>query len=327
MQLVSFTGNWYGTPVPPMEADSASCRETDASGLTMPLTEAQLQLLRRSVRGQRSNNVQEELPYGWQRVNDSHFGTFYVDQVNKRSQYDKPGFPQKGPIEADKHERFTVAVAKGLAGFGFKLATSRADGRQRVKEVTEPHRCTLQVGDILLAVDRHDVRTVSHAELVALLQSYPPNASVSFVVERASNSNSTQLRNAAKSTLLAEAPRMLSAKSSLDLRDAASGRLGGSLSNGLDLSSLPDQSSSTSRNLLNTTPDFIPASLLLRRSPATSGTPAKLSSVASNLSKSLVHLDAPLGNGDRHNTVPVAPVSGTHLYQHAALFVNALLGV
>ncbi|XP_052822840.1 membrane-associated guanylate kinase, WW and PDZ domain-containing protein 1 isoform X2 [Octopus bimaculoides] len=31
-----------------------------------------------------------ELPFGWEKVEDSHYGTYYIDHVNKRTQYENP---------------------------------------------------------------------------------------------------------------------------------------------------------------------------------------------------------------------------------------------
>ncbi|CAE1236539.1 AIP3 [Acanthosepion pharaonis] len=32
----------------------------------------------------------EELPFGWEKVEDTHYGTYYIDHVNKRTQYENP---------------------------------------------------------------------------------------------------------------------------------------------------------------------------------------------------------------------------------------------
>ena len=31
-----------------------------------------------------------ELPFGWERIDDPHYGTYYIDHVNRRTQYENP---------------------------------------------------------------------------------------------------------------------------------------------------------------------------------------------------------------------------------------------
>ena len=31
-----------------------------------------------------------ELPYGWERIDDATYGTYYIDHVNRRTQYENP---------------------------------------------------------------------------------------------------------------------------------------------------------------------------------------------------------------------------------------------
>ncbi len=33
---------------------------------------------------------ENELPYGWERIDDPHYGTYYIDHVNRRTQYENP---------------------------------------------------------------------------------------------------------------------------------------------------------------------------------------------------------------------------------------------
>ena len=32
----------------------------------------------------------DELPYGWERIDDPHYGTYFIDHVNRRTQYENP---------------------------------------------------------------------------------------------------------------------------------------------------------------------------------------------------------------------------------------------
>ncbi|GAB1597467.1 membrane-associated guanylate kinase, WW and PDZ domain-containing protein 1 isoform X1 [Argonauta hians] len=36
------------------------------------------------------SHPQSKLPFGWEKVEDSHYGTYYIDHVNKRTQYENP---------------------------------------------------------------------------------------------------------------------------------------------------------------------------------------------------------------------------------------------
>lgn len=33
---------------------------------------------------------EDELPYGWERVTDERYGSYYVDHINRRTQYENP---------------------------------------------------------------------------------------------------------------------------------------------------------------------------------------------------------------------------------------------
>ncbi|KAI5731509.1 hypothetical protein M8J77_011202 [Diaphorina citri] len=52
----------------------------------------------------------DELPYGWERIDDPAYGTYYIDHVNKQTQYENPVLQAKhrdqgaGPSEMDDNE-------------------------------------------------------------------------------------------------------------------------------------------------------------------------------------------------------------------------------
>ena len=33
---------------------------------------------------------EDELPFGWERIDDPHYGTYFIDHVNRRTQYENP---------------------------------------------------------------------------------------------------------------------------------------------------------------------------------------------------------------------------------------------
>ena len=41
-----------------------------------------------------------ELPFGWERIDDPHYGTYYIDHVNRRTQYENPVLVAKAAINA-----------------------------------------------------------------------------------------------------------------------------------------------------------------------------------------------------------------------------------
>ena len=43
------------------------------------------------IQKQRPEDCDEgELPFGWERIDDPHYGTYYIDHVNRRTQYENP---------------------------------------------------------------------------------------------------------------------------------------------------------------------------------------------------------------------------------------------
>ena len=40
--------------------------------------------------------VEGELPYGWERIDDPQYGTYYIDHINRRTQYDNPVLVARG---------------------------------------------------------------------------------------------------------------------------------------------------------------------------------------------------------------------------------------
>lgn len=43
----------------------------------------------------------DELPFGWERIDDPHYGTYYIDHVNRRTQYENPVLVAKAANNAD----------------------------------------------------------------------------------------------------------------------------------------------------------------------------------------------------------------------------------
>ena len=63
-----------------------------------------------------------ELPFGWERIDDPHYGTYYIDHVNRRTQYENP-----------------VLVAKAANQSAGKSVPLRVDLSQSTACLTTPY--------------------------------------------------------------------------------------------------------------------------------------------------------------------------------------------
>lgn len=46
---------------------------------------------------------EDELPFGWERIDDPQYGTYYIDHVNRKTQYENPVvMAKKQPTEQGK---------------------------------------------------------------------------------------------------------------------------------------------------------------------------------------------------------------------------------
>jgi len=43
----------------------------------------------------------DELPYGWERIDDPLYGTYYIDHVNRQTQYENPVLQAKNAIQGN----------------------------------------------------------------------------------------------------------------------------------------------------------------------------------------------------------------------------------
>ena len=44
----------------------------------------------------------DELPFGWERIDDPQYGTYYIDHVNRRTQYENPVVMAKRHLETSQ---------------------------------------------------------------------------------------------------------------------------------------------------------------------------------------------------------------------------------
>ena len=43
---------------------------------------------------------EDELPFGWERIDDPHYGTYFIDHVNRRTQYENPVLVAKAATQS-----------------------------------------------------------------------------------------------------------------------------------------------------------------------------------------------------------------------------------
>ena len=57
-----------------------------------------------------------ELPFGWERIDDPHYGTYYIDHVNRRTQYENPVLVAKAAINAGGGPNAGIGASSGMEG-------------------------------------------------------------------------------------------------------------------------------------------------------------------------------------------------------------------
>ncbi|KAL7827587.1 hypothetical protein SRHO_G00333050 [Serrasalmus rhombeus] len=88
---------------------------------------------------------------------------------------------------ATQPELITVHMEKGDKGFGFTIADcgSGSSGGQKVKQIVDYPRCRgLKEGDILVEVNKRNVQSMSHNQVVDLLSKCPRGSEVTMLVQR-----------------------------------------------------------------------------------------------------------------------------------------------
>lgn len=56
---------------------------------------------------------EDELPYGWERIDDPQYGTYYIDHVNRLTQYENPvtmAKTQPSEQQGEIYEVFNVII-------------------------------------------------------------------------------------------------------------------------------------------------------------------------------------------------------------------------
>ncbi|KAG7274867.1 hypothetical protein CRUP_017796, partial [Coryphaenoides rupestris] len=119
------------------------------------------------------------LPYGWEKIDDPIYGSYYVDHINRRTQFENPvleakrRLDQQQQIQSQEKPLFTrdptqlkgsflsTALQKSNMGFGFTI-----------------------IGDVIVYINDICVLGTTHADVVKLFQSVPIGQSVTLVLCR-----------------------------------------------------------------------------------------------------------------------------------------------
>ncbi|XP_037876793.1 membrane-associated guanylate kinase, WW and PDZ domain-containing protein 2 [Bombyx mori] len=155
---------------------------------------------------------EDELPYGWERVTDERYGSYYVDHINRRTQYENPVLQARrlraeklaaenttngqsnGPTPGGelRGNRLTVNLTKGPQGLGFTLIGAEGipetEGYLQIRSIV-PHSPAwidgeLRPGDVVVGVGNRGVRGLTHELVAQIFQSITPGTEVSLHLVR-----------------------------------------------------------------------------------------------------------------------------------------------
>ncbi|XP_067284486.1 membrane-associated guanylate kinase, WW and PDZ domain-containing protein 2a isoform X2 [Pseudorasbora parva] len=162
---------------------------------------------------------ENELPYGWEKIDDPIYGTYYVDHINRRTQFENPVLEAKRrlqqqqqmqsqglsslPLPAVYREKplftrdptqlkgsfLSTALQKSNMGFGFTIiGGDEPDEFLQVKSVIPDGPAAqdgkMATGDVIVYINDVCVLGTTHADVVKLFQSVPIGQSVTLVLCR-----------------------------------------------------------------------------------------------------------------------------------------------
>ncbi|XP_061689791.1 membrane-associated guanylate kinase, WW and PDZ domain-containing protein 3-like isoform X2 [Syngnathoides biaculeatus] len=156
-----------------------------------------------------------ELPYGWEEIDDPQYGTYYVDHINQKTQFENPVLEAKKRLSqgtatvqkaatshgksgvagftADpnqlKGDMYRTALKKSSQGFGFTIiGGDRTDEFLQVKNVFSDgpaaHDDKMASGDVIVEINGLRVLGKTHPEVVQMFQSIPVNQYADMVLCR-----------------------------------------------------------------------------------------------------------------------------------------------
>ncbi|XP_026991080.2 membrane-associated guanylate kinase, WW and PDZ domain-containing protein 2 isoform X9 [Tachysurus fulvidraco] len=161
----------------------------------------------------------DELPYGWEKIDDPIYGSYYVDHINRRTQFENPVleakrriqqqqqmqsqglsslplptiYREKPPFTRDatqlKGTFLSTALQKSNMGFGFTIiGGDEPDEFLQVKSVIPDGPAAqdskMATGDVIVYINDICVLGTTHADVVKLFQSVPIGQSVTLVLCR-----------------------------------------------------------------------------------------------------------------------------------------------
>uniref|UniRef100_A0A8C2J5R5 Membrane-associated guanylate kinase, WW and PDZ domain-containing protein 1 n=1 Tax=Cyprinus carpio TaxID=7962 RepID=A0A8C2J5R5_CYPCA len=162
---------------------------------------------------------EDELPYGWEKIDDPIYGSYYVDHINRRTQFENPVleakrriqqqqqmqsqglsalplptiYREKPPFTRDatqlKGTFLTTVLQKSNMGFGFTIiGGDEPDEFLQVKSVIPEGPAAqdgkMDTGDVIVYINDICVLGTTHSDVVKLFQSVPIGQSVTLVLCR-----------------------------------------------------------------------------------------------------------------------------------------------
>ncbi|XP_062853005.1 membrane-associated guanylate kinase, WW and PDZ domain-containing protein 2a isoform X2 [Trichomycterus rosablanca] len=162
---------------------------------------------------------EDELPYGWEKINDPVYGSYYVDHINRRTQFENPVQEAKRrmqlqqqmqsqglsslPLPALYREKalftrdptqlkgrfLSTSLQKSTMGFGFTIiGGDEPDEFLQVKSVIPDGPAAqdgkMATGDVIVYINDVCVLGTTHADVVKLFQSVPIGQSVTLALCR-----------------------------------------------------------------------------------------------------------------------------------------------
>ncbi|XP_054037387.1 membrane-associated guanylate kinase, WW and PDZ domain-containing protein 3 isoform X1 [Rissa tridactyla] len=153
-----------------------------------------------------------ELPYGWEKIEDPQYGTYYVDHINQKTQFENPVLeakrkkqlgqtdvgssksgPEKSAFTRDPSQLtgalIRTSLKKSTMGFGFTIiGGDRPDEFLQVKNVLKDGPAAqdgrIAPGDVIVDINGSCVLGHTHADVVQMFQLVPVNQYVNMTLCR-----------------------------------------------------------------------------------------------------------------------------------------------
>ena len=161
-----YAAHFYGTPLPLSTFPSNDSPNNTSNPLpnyeqiSMNNSNTSLASKRRRNRSNIAAIDAASLPHGWERISDAHYGVYYIDHINKRTQYERP---------------YETELIKGVSGFGFTLVEIDK-GLVVVKSIIPGGPAyssgVIQPGDVLVSVSGVSVAGLQHSDIARLFATF-----------------------------------------------------------------------------------------------------------------------------------------------------------